>query len=90
MKKGNRLINTLMVKTIFDSNILTPLPKVLVEEQYCSMFYSISPIHYDCGIKLNVNSHYTRFILMSYGTITCNTTYWICPNCKENLKKIRW
>jgi hypothetical protein len=37
-----------------------------------------------CGTKLNVNSHYTRFILTSYGTITRNTTYWICPNCKKN------
>ena len=73
-----------MVKTIFDGNILIPLPKVLVEEHYRSMFSSISPTHCDCGIKLNVNSHYTRFILTSYGTITCNTTYWICPNCKEH------
>ena len=79
-----RLIDTSMVKTVFDGNISIPLPKVLVEEHYRSMFSSISPTHYDCGTKLNVNSHYIRFILTIYGTITCNTTYWICPNCKEH------
>ena len=33
---------------------------------------------------LNVNSHYTRSIPTSYGTITRDVTYWICPNCKKN------
>ena len=85
MKTGNRSIATSMVKTIFEGNILIPLQKVLVEDQYLPMFSSISPTHCDfCGTELNVNSHYTRFILTNYGTINCNTTYWICPNCKKH------
>ena len=85
MKKGNKPIDTSMVKTIFEGNILTPLPKVLVEDRYRYMFSSISPTYCNlCGTKLNVNSHYTRFILTSYGTITCNTTYWICHNCQKH------
>ena len=81
MKKGNRSINKSMAKTIFEGNILIPLPKVLVGNRWLSLFSIISPTHCDfCGTKLNVNSHYTRFILTSYGTITRNTTYWICPN----------
>jgi hypothetical protein len=35
-------------------------------------------------MKLNVNSHYTRSILTSYGTITCNTTYRICSSCEKH------
>jgi hypothetical protein len=35
-------------------------------------------------MKLNVNSHYTRSILTSYGTITCNTTYRICSRCEKH------
>src|SRR5674476_1411635 len=85
MEKGNKSINKSMVKTIFEGNILIPLPKVLVGNRFHSLFSIISPTHCDfCGTKLNVNSHYTRFILTSYGTITRNTTYWICPNCKKN------
>jgi hypothetical protein len=72
MKKGNRSITTSMVKTIFEGNVLIPLQKVLVEDQYRPMFSSTSQTHCDfCGTKLNVNSHYTRFILTSYGTINC-------------------
>ena len=45
----------------------------------------VSPTHCDfCGTKFNVNSNCTRSILTSYGTITCNITYWICPNCKKH------
>jgi hypothetical protein len=85
MEKGNKSINKSMVKTIFEGNILIPLPKVLVGNRFHSLFSIISPTHCDfCGTELNVNSHYTRFILTSYGTITRNTTYWICPNCKQN------
>ena len=84
MKTGNRSNGASMVKTILYSNISIPLPKLLVEKHYRSIFSSISPTHCDCGIKLNVNSCHTRFILTSYGTITCNTTYWICLNCKEH------
>jgi len=47
--------------------------------------FLISPTHYDfCGTKLSVNSHYTRSILKSCGTVTCNITYRICPNCKKH------
>src|SRR5450759_1072654 len=38
----------------------------------------------DCGSKLHVNSHYTRFILSSYGTIARDVTYWFCPVCSTS------
>src|SRR5674536_262142 len=89
MEKGNKSINKSMVKTIFEGNILIPLPKVLVGNRFHSLFSIISPTHCDFfGTKLNVNSHYTRFILTSYGTITRNTTYWICPNCKKKFETL--
>ncbi len=85
MGRGNKSIENSMVKTIFEGNVLIPLPKLLVENRFHSLFSLISPTHCDfCGAKLNVNSHYTRSILTSYGTITCNTTYWICPTCKKH------
>jgi hypothetical protein len=85
MGKGNKSIDQSMVKKIFEGNILIPLPKVLVENRYHSMFSLISPTHCDfCGTKLNVNSHYTRSILTSYGTINCNITYWIFPDCEKH------
>ena len=85
MGKGNRPIDKSMAKTIFEGNILIPLPKLLVGNRFHSLFSIISPTHCDfCGTKLNVNSRYTRFILTSYGTITLNTTYWICPNCQKH------
>jgi hypothetical protein len=85
MGRGNKTIDKLMVKTIFKDNILIPLPKVFVENRLFPLFSIISPTHCDfCSTKPNVNSHYTRFILTSYGTITHNTTYWICPNCKKS------
>ena len=85
MGKGNKIIDKSMIKTIFEGNIIVPLPKVLLENRYHSLFSLVSPTHCDfCGTKLNVNSHYTRLILTSYGTIACNTTYWICPNCRKH------
>jgi len=85
MGRGNKIIDKSMVKTIFEGNILIPLPKVFVENRLLPLFSIISPTHCDCcGTKLNINSHYTRFILTSYGTITRNTTYWICPDCKKS------
>lgn len=85
MIRGNKSINKLMVKTVFEGNILIPLPKLLVENRFHSLFSIISPTHCDfCGTKLHVNSHYTRFILTSYGTITRNTTYRTCPNCNKS------
>jgi hypothetical protein len=72
-EKSNKSINKSMAKTIFEGIILIPLPKVLVGNRWLSLFSIISPTHCDfCGTKLNVNSHYTRFILTSYGTITRN------------------
>ena len=85
MGKGNTLIDKSMVKTVVDGKILIPLPKVLVENQYHPMFSICSPTYCDdCGSKLHVNSHYTRFILSSHGTIARNVTYWFCPACKKH------
>jgi hypothetical protein len=84
MGRGNKSIDNSMVKTLFEGNVLIPLPKLLVENRFHSLFSLISPTHCDfCGSKLNVNSHYTRSLLTSYGALNCNTTYWICPNCKK-------
>ncbi|RPJ79202.1 MAG: hypothetical protein EHM20_02055 [Alphaproteobacteria bacterium] len=88
MGRGNKIINKSMVKTIFEDNILIPLPKLLVGNRFRSLFSIISPTHCDfCGTKLNVNSHYTRFILTSYGTITRNTT-WGNPNVRPMSRKL--
>jgi hypothetical protein len=85
MGRGNKIIDKSMVKTIFGGNILIPLPKILIGNRYHPLFSIISPTHCDCcGMKLNVNSHYTRSILTSYGTITCNTTYRICSRCEKH------
>ena len=85
MGRGNKTIDKLMAKTIFEDNILIPLPKVFVGNRLFPLFSIISPTKCDfCSTKLNVNSHYTRFILTCYGTITRNTTYWICPACKKH------
>ena len=80
MGKENILIDKSMVKTVVDGKIMIPLPKVLVGNQYYRMFSISSPTHCDdCSSKLNVNSHYTRFLLSSYGTIARDVTYWFCP-----------
>src|SRR5665647_2391501 len=52
MIRGNKSINKSMVKTIFEGNILIPLPKVLVGNRFHSLFSIISPTHCDfCGTK---------------------------------------
>jgi hypothetical protein len=85
MGKGNIAIDKSMIKTVVDGKIITPLPKVLVENRYYPMFSISSPTYCDdCGSKLHVNSHYTRFILSSYGTIALDVTYWLCPVCKKH------
>ena len=49
------------------------------------MFFVCSPTHCDeCGSKLHVNSHYTRFLLSSHGTIARDVTYWFRPACKKH------
>ena len=76
MGKGNISVDKSMIKTVVDGKIIIPLPKVLVENRYYPMFSICSPTHCDdCGSKLHVNSHYTRFILSSYGTIARDVTY---------------
>ena len=85
MGRGNKIIDKSMVKSIFEGNILIPLPKLLVGNRYFPLFSLISLNHCDfCDTKLNVNSYYTRSILTSYGTIICKTTYRICPKCKKH------
>src|SRR5450759_4902711 len=80
MGKGNISVDKSMIKTVVDGKIIIPLPKVLVENRYYPMFSICSPTHCDdCSSKLHVNSHYTRFILSSYGTIARDVTYWFCP-----------
>ena len=85
MGKGNIIIDKSMTKTVFDGKIIIPLPNVLVGNRYYPLFSISSPTHCDfCGKKLNVNSHYTRFILRVTALYTRNTTYWICPDCKKH------
>lgn len=52
MIRGNKSINKLMVKTVFEGNILIPLPKLLVENRFHSLFSIISPTH--CDYKYEV------------------------------------
>lgn len=85
MGRGNIKIDESMTKTVVDGKIIIPLPTVLVGNRYYPMFSISSPTHCDdCGNKLHVNSHYTRFILSSHGIIAIGTTYWICPACKKH------
>jgi len=85
MAKGNIKIDKSMVKTVDDGKIITSLPNVLIGNRYYPMFQVLSPTNCDtCDSKLYVNSHYTRFILSSWGTIAINVTYWVCPVCKKH------
>lgn len=69
MGRGYKSIDSSMVKTVLEGNVLIPLPKLLVENRFHSLFSLIFPTHCDfCGAKLNVNSNYTRSLLTSYGT----------------------
>ena len=63
MGRGNIKIDESMTKTVVGGKIIIPLPTVLVGNRYYPMFSISSPTHCDnCGNKLHVNSHYTRFI----------------------------
>ena len=85
MGKGNITIDKSMIKMVVDGKIIIPLPNVLIGNRYYPMFSIWSPTHCDdCGSKLHVNSHYTRFILSSYGTIARDVTYWFCHACKKH------
>jgi|BarGraIncu00222A_1022003.scaffolds.fasta_scaffold63519_2 hypothetical protein len=44
MGKGNKETDKSMMKTIFEDNIIIPLPKVLLEKRSHSMFSLVSPI----------------------------------------------
>src|SRR5674536_397273 len=91
MEKGNKSINKSMVKTIFEGNILITLPKVLVGNRFHSLFSIIYPTHCDfCSTKLNVNSHYTRFIPVSYTHLRAHETpeHLVCRLLLEKKKKI--
>ena len=86
MGRGNIKIDESMTKTVVGGKIIIPLPTVLVGNRYYPMFSISSPTHCDnCGNKLHVNSHYTRFILSSHGIIALDITYWTCPACKKHL-----
>ena len=62
MGRDNKIIDKSMVKTIFEDNILIPLPKLLFGNQCHSLFSIVSTTHCDfCGTKLYVNSHYPSY-----------------------------
>lgn len=85
MGKGNITIDRSMIKTVVSGKIIIPLPNVLFGNRYYPMFSILSPTHCDaCDTNLHVNSHHTRLILSSYGTIALNITYWTCPVCKKH------
>jgi hypothetical protein len=70
---------------VVSGKIMIPLPNVLFGNRYYPMFSILSPTHCDaCDTNLHVNSHHTRLILSSYGTIALNITYWTCPVCKKH------
>jgi len=85
MGRGNIKIDKSMTKTVVDGKVITSLPTVLVGNRYYPIFSVLSPEYCDdCGNKLHINSHYTRFILSSHGIIAINTLYWLCPDCKNH------
>ena len=62
MGRGNKTIDKSFVKTIFEGNVLIPLPKVFVENRLLPLFSILSPTHCDyCGTNLNINSHLYSF-----------------------------
>jgi hypothetical protein len=85
--KGNIAINKSIAKGIEDGKIIQNLPEVQSGGRMVSLFTPISPIQCSiCGSRLNINEHYDRFIISSYGVIEVPVTYWICsnPNCEKH------
>lgn len=85
--KGNTAINKSIAKGIENGKIIQSLPEVQFGGRMVTLFTPISPIQCSiCGSPLNINEHYDRFIISSYGIIECPVTYWICsnPNCEKH------
>ncbi len=85
--KGNIPINKSIAKGIENGKIFQNLPEVQFGERMVPLFTPIPPIKCSiCGSPLNINEHYDRFIISSYGVIECPVTYWICsnPNCEKH------
>lgn len=82
--KGNRPINKSDAKRIEDGRIVEDLPLVPSRGKRVSLFQVVSPVVCPiCGSALNVNDHYDRYILSSYGVLRIPVTYWECPSCKS-------
>jgi len=85
--KGNIAINKSIAKGMENGKIIQNLPEVQSGARMVSLFTPISPIQCSiCRSPLNINEHYDRFIISSYGVIEVPVTYWICsnPNCEKH------
>jgi len=85
--KGNIAINKSIAKGIENGKIIQNIPEVQSGGRMVPLFTPISPIQCSiCGSPLNINEHYDRFIISSYGVIEVPVTYWICsnPNCEKH------
>ncbi len=85
--KGNISINKTFAKGIENGKVVQILPEVQFGGRMVPLFTSISPIQCSiCGNPLNINDHYARFVISSYGIIECPVIYWICsnPNCRKH------
>lgn len=85
--KGNIPINKAFAKKIENGIIFQELPHVEHNGKMVPLFTSVPPTHCTiCANTLNINEHYTRYILSSYGVIECPVTYWECSNpaCRKH------
>ncbi len=85
--KGNIVINKSIAKEVENGKIVQSLPEVQFGGRMIPLFTPISPIQCSvCGSPLNINQHYDRFVISSYGIIECPVTYWTCsnPNCRKH------
>ena len=85
--KGNLPINTSIAKRMENGQVVQDLPLVKVNGEMFPSFTVISPAGCsNCESSLNINDHYTRHIISSYGIIECEVIYWRCSNkeCKTH------
>lgn len=86
--KGNIPINRTIAKKIDNGFVIQELPLVNFLGTLVTLFSVISPTMCSiCGSHLNVNQHYSRYVLSSYGVLEIPVTYWECSNqkCKKHV-----
>ncbi len=85
MGKGNKKINKGLAKQIENGKLIQTLPEVQFGGRMFPLFTPLSPVKCEiCGSPLNINDHYARFIISSYGIIECPVIYWVCSKCNKH------